>query len=47
MSFNLSAWLATAMFAALGLMSCDSPRDPPKPPKPITAMPALTFAHRT
>ncbi len=46
MSFNLSAWLAAAMFAGGGLMSCDSPRDPPKPPKPVTAAPAPPHALR-
>ena len=40
MSFNFSAWLATAIVAGLGMMSCDSPRDPPKPPRPVTALPA-------
>ena len=29
--------LLTALIAtSLGLVSCDSPRDPPKPPKPVT-----------
>ena len=29
--------LLTALLAtSLGVMSCDSPRDPPRPPKPVT-----------
>ena len=31
------ALLIAAITASVGVMSCDSPRDPRKPPKPVTS----------
>ena len=39
MSAVQAALLIAAVATSFGLLSCDTPRDPPKVPKPVTALP--------
>ncbi len=38
MSAVQAALWISAVATSVGLFSCDSPREPPKPPKPVTAL---------